>query len=197
MPPSTRNPSDSIFRVGPQQYLHVLDQNTNITRLVVGPTTFMRQDNELVTDGPSRMIVVPPRHHCVITNPVMRDADGAVVFLANTQQVKLRHAEREIRLTQEPFSLYPGEIISTPVTPLAVVPPNSALRLKANLDFTNEDGEAVVAGSEWLFEGPATYVGLPITACQTPANRWRPLAVNLTHHFHRQPLPTILSHNHP
>jgi len=148
--------NDSIFRVGPQQYLHVLDQNTNITRLIVGPTTFMRQDNELVTDGPSRMIVVPPRHHCVITNPVARDADGAVQYIAGTLQVKLRLAEREVRLTQEPFCLYPGEELSTPVAPLVVVAPTSALRLRADLDFTDANDTVVVAGCEWLFEGPAT-----------------------------------------
>jgi len=151
------NSSDSIFRVGPQSYLHVLDLNTNITRLVVGPTTFMRQDNEQVVSGPTDMIVVPPRHHCIISNPVSRDDDGNVLFISNTQQVRLRHAEREVRLAQDPFCLYPGEILSKKVTPLLVVSPNSALRLKATLDFKDESGNVVVAGSEWLFEGPATY----------------------------------------
>jgi major vault protein len=150
--------SDAIYRIGPREYLHVLNQNTNITRLVVGPTTFMRQDNEMVVEGPSPMIVVPPRHHCVITNPVARKADGSVEYIGDTEQVKVLHAQREIRLEQEPFCLYPGEVMSTKVTPLTVVAANSALRLKAILDFTNEDGEKVGAGSQWLFEGPATYI---------------------------------------
>ena len=37
---------------------------------------------------------------------------------------------------------------------LKVVMANSALRLKAILDFEDESGEKRVAGDEWLFEGP-------------------------------------------
>ena len=40
------------------------------------------------------------------------------------------------------------------VTPLKVVQANTALRLKAILDFEGEDGTRRVAGDEWLFEGP-------------------------------------------
>ena len=40
------------------------------------------------------------------------------------------------------------------VTQLKVVPANSALRLKAVLDFEEDDGTKRVAGDEWLFEGP-------------------------------------------
>lgn len=46
-----------------------------------------------------------------------------------------------------------------PVTPLKVVAANSALRLKAVLDFENDAGKmSRKAGDEWLFEGPATYI---------------------------------------
>ena len=42
-----------------------------------------------------------------------------------------------------------------PVTPLKVVPANSALRLRAILDFEDsESGSKRTAGDEWLFEGP-------------------------------------------
>jgi major vault protein len=45
------------------------------------------------------------------------------------------------------------------VTPLKVVPANTALRLKAVLDFDDEvNHEFRRAGDEWLFEGPATYI---------------------------------------
>jgi major vault protein len=36
-----------------------LDQNTNVTRLEVGPKTFVKQDNETVIIGPEKMITVP------------------------------------------------------------------------------------------------------------------------------------------
>lgn len=35
-----------------------------------------------------------------------------------------------------------------------MVLPNTALHLKALLDFEDKDGDKVVAGDEWLFEGP-------------------------------------------
>ncbi|XP_008582818.1 PREDICTED: major vault protein, partial [Galeopterus variegatus] len=44
------------------------------------------------------------------------------------------------------------------ITPLQVVLPNTALHLKALLDFEDKDGDKVVAGDEWLFEGPGTYI---------------------------------------
>lgn len=56
------------------------------------------------------MTMVPPRHYCVILNPVVRDNEGLAQFdIAG--QAKLRHADLEIRLTQDPFPLYPGEEI--------------------------------------------------------------------------------------
>ena len=30
--------------------------------------------------GPEKMIVVPPRHYCVVENPAMKDKDGKPVF---------------------------------------------------------------------------------------------------------------------
>ena len=69
-------------------------------------------------------------------------------------QVKLRHADQEIRLAQDPFPLYPGEILKQVVTQLKVVPANTAMRLRAVLDFQEDDGTRRLAGDEWLFEGP-------------------------------------------
>ena len=74
----------------------------------MGPQTFIRQDNEKVILGPEKMIVVPPRHYCVIENPVVRDKDSKPILDVNGQ-VKLRHADQEIRLAQDPFPLFPGE----------------------------------------------------------------------------------------
>ena len=118
---------ESLFRIPPYFYLHVLDQNTNVTRLEIGPQTYIRQDNERVVFGPERMITVPPRHYCVIENPVVRDDDGKVILDPNGQ-AKLLHADQDHRLAQEPFPLYPGEVLKQPVTPLKVVPANAALR---------------------------------------------------------------------
>lgn len=40
--------AESIYRIPPYYYIHVLDQNTNVTKVEVGPKTFIRQDNEKV-----------------------------------------------------------------------------------------------------------------------------------------------------
>jgi len=156
---SRRSAADdqSLFRIPPYFYLHVLDQNSNVTRLEIGPQTFIRQDNERVVFGPERMITVPPRHYCVIENPVVRDDDEKVI-LDTSGQAKLLHADQDIRLAQEPFPLYPGEALKQPVSPLKVVAANSALRIRAILDLESPSGEKRVAGDEWLFEGPGTYI---------------------------------------
>lgn len=147
----------NLYRIPPYYYLHVLDLNTNVTRIEIGPKTFIRADNEKVVFGPERMITIPPRHYCVIENPVQRDANGEVQKDTHGQ-VKLLHADLEVRLAQDPFPLYPGETVKVGVSPLRVVAANTALRLKALLDFKDENGVVRVAGDEWLFEGPGTYI---------------------------------------
>jgi major vault protein len=44
------------------------------------------------------------------------------------------------------------------ITAIRVVPANSALRLRAILDFSDENGNHQIAGNEWLFEGPGSYI---------------------------------------
>lgn len=149
--------SESIYRIPPYYYIHVLDQNTNVTKVEVGPKTFIRQDNEKVILGPEKMITIPPRHYCIVENPVLRDKDSQVVVDTNGQ-IKLAHADQDIRLAQDPFPLYPGEILKQAVSPLRVVTANSAIRLHAILDFESDTGEKRIAGDEWLFEGPGTFI---------------------------------------
>ncbi|KAK2556301.1 Major vault protein [Acropora cervicornis] len=149
--------SESIYRIPPYYYIHVLDQNTNVTKVEVGPKTFIRQDNEKVILGPEKMITIPPRHYCIVENPVLRDKDSQVVLDTNGQ-IKLAHADQDIRLAQDPFPLYPGEILKQAVSPLRVVTANSAIRLHAILDFESDSGEKRIAGDEWLFEGPGTFI---------------------------------------
>ncbi|XP_023565604.1 major vault protein [Octodon degus] len=154
---STMANVESIIRIPPYYYIHVLDQNSNVSRVEIGPKTYIRQDNERILFSPSPMVTVPPRHYCVVANPVCRDGQGSVL-LDVTGQVRLRHGDQEIRLAQDPFPLYPGESLKEPSTPLQVVLPNTALHLKALLDFVDKNGDKVVAGDEWLFEGPGTYI---------------------------------------
>eukprot|EP01112_Ceratiomyxa_fruticulosa_P014610 TRINITY_DN4201_c0_g1_i10.p1 TRINITY_DN4201_c0_g1~~TRINITY_DN4201_c0_g1_i10.p1 ORF type:complete len:861 (+),score=267.74 TRINITY_DN4201_c0_g1_i10:942-3524(+) len=151
----------NVIRIKPNHYVHVFDNNTNITRVEVGPQTFTRLDHERIQAGPDPMILVPPRHYCVIDNPVIR-TEGNKPALDAFGQVRLRHGDQEIRFTQDPFPLYPGEVLSGKPSPLQVVQANHALRLRAIRDFD----EAIdvknkvhrVAGDEWLYQGPGTYI---------------------------------------
>lgn len=146
----------SVFRIPPYFFIHVLDNNTNVTKVEVGPQTFTRQDHIKVVKGPEKMITVPPRHYCVIQNPIQRGEGGAPVT-DSFGQFKLRFGDQEVRLQQEPFPLFPGEELAGSVTPLKVVEQSTALRLRAIRDFTDSAGVNRTAGEEWLFEGPGTY----------------------------------------
>jgi major vault protein len=144
----SRDPN--VIRIKPYFYIHILDNNTNLTRVETGPLTYTRQDHEKLVEGPSQMIMVPPRHYCIISNPVVKS--NAKVEVDEYGNYRLRHGDEEIRFEQEPFPLYPGEKLFGKVNALQVVGPDSALRLRAIRDFENR-----VAGDEWLFQGPGTY----------------------------------------
>jgi len=102
------------------------------------------------------MILVPPRHYCIIQNPIVTDKNKEPVF-DKAGQVKVKHGDEEIRREGDPFPLYPGETLFGKVAPLQVVQPNQALRLKALRDITIDE-VTYLAGDEWLFKGPATYI---------------------------------------
>jgi major vault protein len=146
----------AVIRIKPYFYIHILDNNTNVTRVEVGPQTFTRQDHEKLVFGPEAMIMIPPRNYCIIQNPVQRDEQGKIVREAGGQ-IRCRQGDEELRFEQEPFPLYPGEKLFGKVTPLQVVAPNSALKLRASRDV-EYDGVKYIAGDEWLFKGPGTYI---------------------------------------
>ena len=37
---------ESIYRIPPYYYIHVLNHNTNVTTVEIGPRTYIRQDHE-------------------------------------------------------------------------------------------------------------------------------------------------------
>jgi len=150
---------ETVIRIQPREYVHVLDTNENITKVVVGPRTYTKQDHEHVVLPPTKMINVPPRHFVTIFNPHQRQEDGTPMTDENGT-IKLTYGETEVRLTEdwpEPFPLYPGEVQVGSVEGLTIVEKHSALRLRAARDFDDEGGHQRKAGDVWLFKGPATY----------------------------------------
>ena len=65
--------NSDVVRIPPYHYIHVLDQNTNVSRLESGPQVFVRKDNEINLTNVMQYITIPPRHYCTIENPVVKD----------------------------------------------------------------------------------------------------------------------------
>ncbi|KAJ9443045.1 Major vault protein [Diplonema papillatum] len=165
-PPSSSPQNAVVTRLRRDEYLHVLDDNENTTRCIVGPITFTRKSHEVLVEGPSKCISLPPQTYCRVGNPCVRGAGGAPELDANGE-AKVRYGDEEVRVNDgrqwtSPFPLYPGEALKDasehPIKKLTVVARNTALLLRAEQDFVDADGKDRKAGDEWLFEGPATYV---------------------------------------
>ena len=73
--------------IPPFFYIHVKDQNEHTYRLVTGPRNFTSQDHETIVTGDRAvaMMSLPPRHYCVIEDPVQRDENNKVVFTQGDQ----------------------------------------------------------------------------------------------------------------
>ncbi|KEG12389.1 major vault protein [Trypanosoma grayi] len=150
-----------IIRIKRHHYVHLLDNNTNVTRCIVGPLVYTRKGHERCLFEPLPCIVVPPRCFCVVQNPCVRDEAGQPVLEANTS-VRLRMGEEEIRFEQQPFPLQPGEKLKCEngnwLSTLKVIPPNKGYHVRCVCDFTDGVRGLVRAGTEWMVEGPQTYV---------------------------------------
>ncbi len=86
----------SLIRIPPLHYLHVLNRNTNITRLISGPTTFIKKDEEQVVKPLTKMINLKSKTYVVVKNPVVRDNEGELVY-TEFGQVKNSFGILEIR----------------------------------------------------------------------------------------------------
>jgi major vault protein len=151
-----------VARLKPNQYIHLLNNNANTTTLLIGPQNYTRLDHEyFTTPTPQPYVSVPPQKYCIVLNPVVRDPTSGAIALDSIGQAKLRLGNREIRFQQDPFPLYPGEVLIQDVTPLQTISATQALYAMCNCDFdeTLPSGKVVrrKAGDEWVLRGPLTY----------------------------------------
>lgn len=158
--------SNCILGLKPLQFVHILDLNTNITRLEVGPQTVPLKGNERLVTQPLPMVVVKPGHYCIIENPCSKYIPGEV------SELKIR--QTAVRFNSDsPFPLYPGETLpdaprflknehdlTNAIKALPVIRANHAIRLIANVDFEDAQGQHM-AGEKWQLEGPLTYKPQP------------------------------------
>ena len=72
-----------VVRIGPYEYIHVLDRNSNVTRLETGPQVFVRKENEKIVTAVLKYVTIPPRHYCTIRNPVVKEAVSKILSSLN------------------------------------------------------------------------------------------------------------------
>jgi len=154
----------NILRLKPLEFAHVLDLNLNVTYVEIGPRTLILQDNQSVVYGPAPFVIIPPGHYCTVINP-------AKLPVPYGQQAELHFGHSVVRFNQEPFPLYPGEVLTSlktdskdyggAIKKLPVVPAGKALKLEALQDFTDDKDVPRIAGDEWQIEGPCTYFPRP------------------------------------
>ncbi|CAG9323272.1 unnamed protein product [Blepharisma stoltei] len=157
-----------LIRIPPFNYVHITDGNTILTRVVIGPASYVLKDHEQLKLGGKimKMIQIPPRNYCVIRNPVILDENRKITY-DDYGMVKVNYGELEVRTSEthpDPFPLYPSEEIEHEIQKIPIVQPNCALKLKAIRDFVDSSSKERHAGDEWLCYGPCTYI--PNINCQ-------------------------------
>ena len=103
------------------------------------------------------MVIIPPRHYCVVNNPVLRDEENRLLT-DEYGQIRLQYGDQEIRFAKKSLPIISGEELAGTVTRLKVIETNQALHLRALRDFTVNPTLFRRAGDEWLFERTGTYI---------------------------------------
>lgn len=149
--------SDQVLRLKPNEYVHVHDNQANVTELLTGPATVTIQTHQtLLQKQPQAFVVIPPQSYAVVENPVLRDANGGILKDKHGQ-VRVNLGEKEIRFFQAPFPLFPQEVVAEQKS-LRTLEATQALLVRANRNFVDEDMIERSAGDEWLIRGPITHV---------------------------------------
>lgn len=151
---------DSI-KLEPYTYIHILDLNTNLTRLEEGPKTLFRLDHEEIVLAPQKMVKLPPTSYVVIGNPVILDAHKKVSVNPDGT-LKNRFGEQAIKTSEEfpdPFPLYPGEELLTKEPKKYVVAgKDESIQIEVLRDYTDGNKVNRYAGQIYQIRGPITYI---------------------------------------
>jgi major vault protein len=150
---------DSI-KLEPYTYIHILDLNSNLTRLEEGPKTLYRMDHEEIVLPSTKMIKLPPKSCVLIKNPVLMD-DKKHPVKNSDGTLKNLFGEMKIKTSEEfpdPFPLYPGEILDGDTRKYTIVTKDEALLIKVLRDYTDTTGVKRLAGENFQIRGPITYV---------------------------------------
>ncbi|KAK7199900.1 major vault protein [Novymonas esmeraldas] len=163
--------AETVLRLGPHEYAHVTNDNTNTTELVVGPLTRHVASHESIALPPTRCVVVAPTQYCLVANPHCVAVDAATGVAQPVRdaygQVKVRSGEEEYRWHVPPFPLYPEESVVA-IADLRVLTAHTALQIRVlaayDVPLSSSGGSTPStspvrreAGERYLFRGPGTY----------------------------------------
>lgn len=155
----------NILHLEPYEYAHIKDKSENILFLIEGPCTYVLKSHEEIALNKQKMIILPSNCYITILNPVVISNTTVVYENINgkvSKLAKLKFGEEEVRYSndyQDPFPLFPGEIILKDITIANVIGENEALKLLANRDFYDKiNNKHRSVGDEWILPGPIVYI---------------------------------------
>ncbi|CAG9583709.1 conserved hypothetical protein [Leishmania major strain Friedlin] len=161
--------TETVLRLGPQEYAHLTNLNTNTTELILGPLNRPVASHESVALPPTKFVVVPPTQYCLIANPHRTAVDPTTGIAQPVRdaygQVQVRSGEEEYRWHVPPFPLYPEEAV-VKLEDLKVLSARAALQIQVLAAYNvpacsaSDSMPSPVrreAGERYLFCGPGTY----------------------------------------
>ncbi|EPY22199.1 major vault protein-like protein [Strigomonas culicis] len=172
--------TSSVYKLKANTYAHVLDNNTCEVVTLLGPLSLpLYEHHHKLHDAPQPCVVVPPHHYVTVENPARRTGlvdeagfhwhsvhgaftlvSGPALRVQRAQAAAALMGKKEIRFTQDPFPLFPGEVASAP-QPMELLSQTEALLLEAVDAFTvPREGLpdlAYSAADRFLFQGPGYY----------------------------------------
>ena len=162
-----------VVQIPANHYAHVVDNNTNIVKVELGPQRYTLSSEEALEQSPKPFVSVPPCHFVKVTHPVKDRYRIPYLNLFDRY---------EYRYDVEPFALYPGEKCSSPEE-IIVLEAGEGVRVRASEDLRDASGTHRHAGEEWLLTGPQTLlpqVGVVIVGEAVEENILEGEAVYLT-----------------
>ena len=127
----TPNP-DKVIGIRPLHYVHILNRNTNVSYVRLGPQNLVLKEHESLLKGPLPHVTLRPGQFCVIADPVLKEAEDRTSEGVPYAQ---KFGEMEVRLYDAPFPLYPGETLKVTPKALPIALANHAIKLEAKRDF--------------------------------------------------------------
>mmetsp|Transcript_39558 Transcript_39558/g.62554 ORF Transcript_39558/g.62554 Transcript_39558/m.62554 type:complete len:830 (-) Transcript_39558:66-2555(-) len=137
-----------VCQIPANHYAHIVDNNTNIIRVEVGPQRYTLSSEEALEQAPKPFVAVPPCHYVKVTHPVKDRYRLPYLNLFD---------HYEYRYDVEPFPLYPGEQCTSPEE-IVVLEAGEGVRVRASEDLRDSSGTHRRAGEEWLLTGPRTLI---------------------------------------